>query len=162
VESPGTLLQWMGDLLPSAGPCAQQAAADLVRSMLVSFTTQLAQLARQTAQGQDRPVKGCYQYFARWLQRPHWDPDSFYAGLNRQARRWLARRRVVPLLMDLTDLEETWSVLQVSFPWEGRALPLYRAVVHHPDPEVQRRALVRAALSFLRAHLPGPASRYVL
>src|SRR5439155_27260599 len=162
MRSPRTVSRWLGQLLPNAGRCASHAAAELVRSLLVGFTTQLAQLARQIAQEQDRSVKGCYQYFARWLQRPHWDPDTLYAGLNRQARRWLARRRVVPLLMDLTDLEDTWSVLQVSFPWEGRALPLYRAVVHHPDPEVQRRALVRAALSFLRAHLPGPASRYVL
>jgi hypothetical protein len=162
MRSPGNLRTWIGHLLPGAGRCAQQAAAQLVRSMLVSFTTQLAQLTRQSVDGEESAVKGRYQYFARWLQRPHWDPDTLYAGLNRQARRWLARRRVVPLLMDLTDLEDTWSVLQVSFPWEGRALPLYRAVVHHTDPEVQRRELVQTALAFLREHLPGSPSRYVL
>jgi Transposase DDE domain len=162
MRSPRHIGRWIGHLLPGAGRCAQHAAAQLVRSMLVGFTTQLAQLARQTALGQERPVKGCYQYFARWLQRPHWAPDTVYAGLNRQARRWLIRRRVVPLLMDLTELETTWSVLQVSFPWEGRALPLYRAVVQHTGPEVHRRALVHTALAFLREHLPGPRSRYVL
>jgi hypothetical protein len=127
--------------------------------MLVGFTTQLAQLARQTVAAEESAVKGRYQYFSRWLQRPHWAPETLYAGLNRQARRWLARRRQVPLLMDLTDLEDTWSVLQLSFPWERRALPLYRAVVRHTDPEVQRRELVQAALSFLREHLPGSSAR---
>ena len=53
-------------------------------------------------------------------------------------------------------------MLQISFPWERRALPLYRAVVQHTAPEVQRRALVQAALAFLRAQLPGPPTRYVL
>jgi Transposase DDE domain len=156
------LRRWIGDLLPGAGCCAQHAAAELVRSLLVGFTTQLAQLARQQSDGAAGAAKGRYQYFARWLQRPHWQPETVYAGLNRQARRWLARRRQIPLLMDLTDLEDTWSVLQISFPWEGRALPLYRAVVQHTDPEVERRALVQTALSFLGEHLPGARSRYVL
>jgi hypothetical protein len=162
MHSRGKLRAWISDLLPGAGRCAQHAAAELVRSLLVGFTVQLAQIARQSGEAGESAVKGRYQYFARWLQRPHWAPDTLYAGLNRQARRGLARRRQIPLLMDLTDLEETWSVLQISFPWEGRALPLYRAVVHHADPEVQRRAWVQAALSFLRKHLPGARSRYVL
>jgi hypothetical protein len=134
----------------------------LVRRLLVGFTTPLAPRARQISDGEASAVKGRSQYFARWLQRPHWAPDTLSAGLNRQARRWLARRRVVPLLIDLTDREDTWSGLQISFPWEGRALPLYRAVVHPTDPEVQRRALVQAALLFLREHLPGARSRSVL
>jgi DDE family transposase len=162
MPSPRNLRRWLGDLLPEAGRCAQHAAAAVVRSLLVSFTTQLAQLARQQSDGGAATAKGRYQYFARWLQRPHWQPETVYAGLNRQARRWLAQQRLVPLLMDLTDLTETWSVLQVSIPWEGRALPLYRTVVHHTDPEVERRALVQTALTFLAEHLPGPRSRYVL
>ena len=162
MPSRSNLRRWIGDLLPGAGRCAHHAAAELVRSLLVGFTTQLAQLARQHGDGGAGGAKGRYQYFARWLQRPHWQPETLYAGLNRQARRWLVRRRQLPLLMDLTDLAETWSVLQVSFPWEGRALPLYRAMVHHTDPEVERRALVQAALSFLEQHLPGARARYVL
>jgi hypothetical protein len=130
--------------------------------MLAGFTTQLAQLARQAAGEGERATKGRYHYFARWLRRPHWEPETLYAGLCRHARRQLARRRQWPLLLDLTELGETWSVLQVSFPFERRALPLYRAVVQHTDPEVKRRELVRNALSFLQAQLPGPRSRYVL
>ncbi len=161
MRSARNLRAWLGDLLPEAGPCAQHAAATLLRSLLVGFTTQLSQLARQAAADAER-AKGRYQYFSRWLNRTHWAPDALYAGLNRQARRWLLARRQVPLLMDLTDLADSWSVLQISFPWERRALPLYRAVVQHTAPEVQRRALVRAALAFLHEQLPGPLSRYVL
>jgi Transposase DDE domain len=162
MRSPRHLRAWINDLLPDAGRCAQQAAATLVRSMLTGFTTQLAQIARQAADGQPGGVKGRYQYFSRWLNRAHWDPDALYAGLNRQAKRWLARRQLIPLLLDFTELEEQWSVLQLSFPWQKRALPLYRAVVHHTDPELQRRELVQTALAFVRAQLPGPHERYVL
>jgi hypothetical protein len=166
MRSKGNLLDWMGRLLPSAGRCGQHAAAELVRSMLVGYTTQLAQIARQAVSAedeeQDSAVKLRYQYFSRWLNHPKWDPTRLYAGLHRKARRWLTHRRYVPLLMDITDLGETWSVLQVSFPFEGRALPLYRAVVHHTDPEVHRRELVQGALALLREHLPGTLSRYVL
>jgi hypothetical protein len=134
--------------------------------MLGGYTTQLAQIARQAVpeaqEENESAVKLRYQYFSRWLNHPKWDADALYAGLNRQARRWLAHRRHVPLLMDLTDLGGTWSVLQVSFPFERRALPLYRAVVHHTDPEAPRRELVRGALALLRDHLPGSFSRYVL
>jgi DDE family transposase len=161
MRSAGNLSTWLGDLLPDAGRCAQHAAAALLRSMLAGFTAQLAQLARQAALDADR-AKGRYQYFSRWLNRPHWAPDTLYAGLNRQARRWLLARRQLPLLLDLTELADSWTVLQISFPWERRALPLYRAVVQHTAPELHRRELVRAALAFLRAELPGPRSRYVL
>jgi hypothetical protein len=166
MRSPGNLLDFFNLLLPSVGRCGQQAAAALVRSMLVGYTTQLAQIARQAIEeeeaGQERAVKLRYQYFSRWLNHPKWDPALLYAGLNRNARRWLAHRRHVPLLMDLTDLGEHWSVLQVSFPFERRALPLYRAVVRHTDPEVHRREWVQGALARLQEHLPGPHSRYVL
>jgi Transposase DDE domain len=163
---PGNLRDFIGHLLPRAGKCGQNAAAELVRGMLVGYTTQLAQLARQAIPGKEaedeRVVKRRYQYFSRWLNHPKWDPDRLYTGLNRQARRWLAHRRHVPLLMDITDLGDTWSVLQVSFPFERRALPLYRSVVHHTHPERHRRELVRDALLLLQEHLPGPLSRYVL
>src|SRR5947209_1559762 len=147
MRSQENLLDWISDLLPRGGKCAQHAAVELLRRMLVGYTTQLAQLARQGEDVSNSAVKGRYQYFSRWLNRPHWDPAPLYARLNRRARRWLAHRRHVPLLMDITDLEEVWSVLQVSFPFEGRALPLYREVVHHTDPEVARRDEVRAALA---------------
>ena len=163
---PGNLRDFVGHLLPSAGKCGQEAAAALVRGMLGGYTTPLAQIARQALPKEqaenESAVKLRYQYFSRWLNHPKWDPARLYAGLNRKARRWLAHRRHVPLLMDITDLGEQWSVLQVSFPFEGRALPLYRSVVHHTAPEKHRRELVEEALSLLREHLPGPHSRYVL
>jgi hypothetical protein len=126
--------------------------------MLTGFTTQLAQLARQAPGEGPSATKVRYQYFTRWLRRPHWEPEPLYAGLSRHARRHLLRRRQVPLLLDLTDLGDQWRVLQVSFPFERRALPLYRAVVQHTDPEVKRRELVRAALRFLQEQLPGERS----
>jgi hypothetical protein len=159
------LLDFIVALLPSAGKCGQHAAAELVRCMLGGYTTQLAQLARQAIpadEEKENATKLRYQFFSRWLNHPKWDTERLYAQLNRQARRWLAHRRCVPLLMDITDLGENWSVLQVSFPFERRALPLYRAVVHHTDPEVHRRELVRGALALLWDHLPGPRSRFVL
>ena len=166
MRSPGNLLTFVGQLLPSAGRCGQEAAVELVRSMLVGYTTQLAQLARQAIPREgaepDSAVKLRYQYFSRWLNHPKWDAAALYAGLNRKARRFLAHRRCVPLLLDITDLEETWSVLQVSFPFEQRALPLYRAVVQRRAPEIQRRELVEGALALLGEHLPGSRSRYVL
>jgi hypothetical protein len=163
---PGNLRYFIGHLLPSAGRCGQEAATELVRGMLAGYTTQLAQIARQAipaeAEEKESAVKLRYQYFSRWLNHLKWEPERLYAGLNRKARRTLAHRRHVPLLMDITDLGEQWSVLQVSFPFEQRALPLYRSVVHHTDPEVHRRELVQEALAWLREHLPGSFSRYVL
>jgi hypothetical protein len=162
----GNLRDFIRHLLPHAGTCGQHAAAELLRCMLGGYTTQLAQLARQGTTEEeaenDSAVKLRYQYFSRWLNHPKWDPDTLYAGLHRKARRFLAHRRHVPLLMDITDLGESWSVLQVSFPFEGRALPLYRSVVRYTDPETHRRALVQGALALLREHLPGSLSRYVL
>jgi hypothetical protein len=134
--------------------------------MLLGYTTQLAQIARQSIPEEEEEIESAvklrYQYFSRWLNHPKWDAETLYARLNRQARRALAHRRHVPLLMDITDLGDTWSVLQVALPFQRRALPLYRAVVHHTDPEVHRRELVQGALALLREHLPGPRSRYVL
>ena len=53
-------------------------------------------------------------------------------------------------------------MLQVSFPWQGRALPLYRLVFDYRGPEVGQKEQVRTASAFLRAHLPAPLGRYVL
>jgi hypothetical protein len=130
--------------------------------MLCGYTAQLAQIARQADGEGESATRVRYQFFTRWLKRPHWEPAAIYGQLNRAARRALAHRRHVPLLMDFTDLGTSWTVLQVSFPWERRALPLYRAVGRYQGPEVGQRELVRGALAFLREHLPGPQHRYLL
>jgi hypothetical protein len=154
------LRRWLAQLLPAVGPCAHQAGAVLLRSLLVGFTTDLTQLARQA----ERPtaVRISRQFFARWLARPHFAPEAVYAALNRQCRRRLGKQGEVPLLVDFTDLQREWSVLQVSFPWQQRALPLYRAVMPYREPPAGRRPLLRMALAFLAKHLPGPRERYVL
>jgi DDE family transposase len=169
---------WMRKLLPQAGGCAQKGAACLLRSLLVGFTTDLTQLARQAdGDAQEREpsadqetkqqakaarAKGRRQFFDRWLKRSHWEPKEIYAHLNREARRAMGRGKWVPLLIDFTDLGTKWTVLQVSMPFAGRALPLYRAVVSYTAPEEGRRQLVRGACAFLKEHLPGELSRYVL
>jgi hypothetical protein len=160
MSSPSRMSRWLRQLLPTAGRSAQDAAAQLVGALLVQFTTQLAQLARQA----DRPTQArvSRQFFARWLSRPHWDPPTIYAHLNRSARRVLGRRQHGALLIDFTYLKQRWAVLQVSVPWQGRALPLYRAVYRRADPEVGQTHAVREACAFLRVHLPGPHARYLL
>jgi hypothetical protein len=160
MPAPKKLRPWLQQLLPHVGPCAQAAATALLRALLVSFTTDLCQLARHLDRG--RTAKGGRQFLARWLARPHWQPDPLYAQLCRRTRRLLRHRGTVPLLVDFTHLQNRWTVLQVSCPWQGRALPLYRAVVAYTAPEVGHRELVRTTCAFLRAHLPGPRSRYVL
>jgi hypothetical protein len=154
------LRRWLAQLLPAAGPCAHAAGAVLLRSLLVGFTTDLTQLARQA--DRSTTVRISRQFFARWLARPHFAPEILYVALNRQVRRRLGDKGDVPLLLDFTDLQRQWSVLQVSFPWQGRALPLYRAVMPYRDPPHGRRALLRSAIAFLEQHLPGPQERYVL
>jgi len=163
MRSLGTLRSWTRKLLPTHTPCAQRGAWELVRALLVGFTTNLTQLARQT----DRPTstKGARQYLERWLNREHWEPTEVYAQLNRYTRRVLGARQTVPLLMDVTFLEGKWAVLQVSVPWQQRALPLYRAVRRWEDPddtETPLSELVADALKWLGQHLPGPRDRYVL
>jgi hypothetical protein len=157
---PGKLRDWLRELLPQAGPCAQAAATALIRALLVTFTTDLCQMARQL--DRHTTAKGGRQFLARWLSRPHWEPEPLYTQINRRARRLLARQRTVPLLVDFTHLQDQWTVLQVSFSWQRRALPLYRSVVAYTAPEGGQREQVRAACAFLQAHLPGPRSRYVL
>jgi hypothetical protein len=160
MRSPGTLRDWMQQLLPQAGAPAQSAAVALLRALLVGFTVDLAQLARQCDRA--TAAKSARQFLARWLNRPHWAPEALYAHLNRHVRRVLARRGRMPLLVDFTDLADQWTVLQVSVPWQGRALPLYRAVARYRAPVVGQKEQVRAACAFLRQHLPGPLGRYVL
>jgi Transposase DDE domain len=149
----------MQSLLPDASRCAQQAAATLLRALLGSFTAILAQGAR--ACDRDSAAPSRRQWLARWLARPQWEPETIYAQLNRQACRLLARRKGIPLLVDFTDLGTAWRVLQVSFPWQGRAIPLYRSVVRHTAPEVGQPQQVPAACAWLRRHLPRPLDRYV-
>jgi DDE family transposase len=96
------------------------------------------------------------------LSRSHWQPEAIYAQLNRQAHRLLERRGDVALLVDFTDLGTTWRVLQVSVAWRGRAVVLYRSVVHYTAPEIGQPEQVRAACAWLRQHLPGGLGRYVL
>jgi Transposase DDE domain len=157
---PRTIGAWLRQLLPAAGPCAWQAAHELLQALFAQFTTDLCQLARQLPRA---PLaKTGRQYLARWLERPHWEPTLIYADLNRQAKRRMARQGSVPLLVDFTHLASRWTVLQVSFPWQGRALPLYRLVFAYQGPEVGQKEQVRRACAFLREQLPAPGQRYVL
>src|SRR5438477_6403070 len=94
------LRRWMAQILPAAGPCAHAAGAALLRSLLVGFTTDLTQLARQA--DRSTPVRISRQFFARWLARPHLAPEVVYAALNRPLRRRLGRKGDVPLLVDFT------------------------------------------------------------
>ena len=157
---PNNLAQWLPRLLPGVGACAQQAALTVVQALLVSYRTTLADVARQSHRC--GTVKSRRQWLSRWLSRPHWQPEALYAQLNRQARRLLARRGDVALLVDFTDLGSTWRVLQVSVAWRGRAVVLYRSVVHYTAPEIGQREQVRQACAWLWQHLPGRRGRYVL
>src|SRR5712691_2920559 len=160
MHAPRTIGAWLRQLLPAAGPCARQAAHDLLQALFSQFTTDLCQLSRQLPR--EPAAKSGRQYLGRWLERPHWELALIYADLNRQAKRRMARRGTVPLLVDFTHLDTRWTVLQVSFPWQGRALPLYRLVFDYRDPEVGQKEQVRMACAFLQEHLPAPLARYVL
>jgi hypothetical protein len=155
-----SLREWIAALLPNSGPCARVAAHDLLRSLLVEFTTELNQLARQA----DHVVtaKITRQYFNRWLNRPHWQPEEIYSQLNRLARRWLRSQKQVLLLIDTTDLKNRWVVLQVSVPWERRALPVLRLEYPYSGAERDQVSALARALEWLKENLPGPRSRYVL
>lgn len=160
MRSRRTLRHWMQQLLPPAQLAAQQAGWNLLRALLVGFTVELNQLARQL----DRPgtAKNARQYLRRWLDHPTWEPAPLYARLCRLVRRHLQRSRQVLLLIDTTTLAEGWIVLQVSVPWQRRALPLYRAVYPYAGPERDQPQALRTALRWLAQNLPGPRSRYVL
>jgi hypothetical protein len=94
----------------------------LVLALLLNFTTCLAQLGRQTdREGTDASAR---RHLARWLDRPHWDPPAIYGQLLRQAAPFLWHGGDVLLLVDFTDLEKVWNVLEIAIPWQGRALPI--------------------------------------
>ena len=162
-----TLATWIEQLLPDHGPCAQAAARLLVQSLLVRFSVNLSELARQT--DRDTKARGIRQFFARWLSREHWEPDRLYAclityrsPLREQLLASARQRRCTALLVDFTHLQNRWSVLQVSVPWQGRALPLYRLVLPRKGDTWDQEGVVRQTCLFLATHLPGPRSRWVL
>jgi hypothetical protein len=160
MRSRRSLRQWVAQLLPHAGPCAQGAAWELLRALLLGFTTHLSQLARQL--DHETTAKSSRQRLTRWLDRSHWHPPTLYARLLRLSSPVFRGRQLRVLLLDMTDLADGWQVLQVSIAFQGRALPLYRAVrAYQGAPETQLQ-LVEEALSFLRRHLPGPHRRYVV
>ena len=67
--------------------------------------------------------------------------------------------------MDITHLggcDTGWSILQVSLPWQRRALPVWRGVLTRKAPSQQQTHWVLAACDLLACCLPGPRSRYVL
>lgn len=154
-----SLRDWTAQLLPKESRCAHVAATDLVGALMLAFTTNLSELARQRDHTSARVSR---QFFKRWLARPQWDPEEVYAGLNRFSRRILKGRRRVLLLVDTTFLKNQWMVLNISLPWRGRALPLYRAVVVWKGSPITQREMVVNACEWLRQNLPGPLGRYIL
>lgn len=160
MRSHRTVRQWVQHLLPTATPCSRQAATSLLRAWCLGFTVELGPLARQL----DRPVgaKPARQYLSRWLDHPGWEPTALYTRLLRLTRRYLRRQRRVLLLIDTTCLSDGWVVLQVSVPFQRRALPLYRAVYPYAGPERDQVRALTSALQWLARHLPGPRQKYVL
>jgi hypothetical protein len=160
MRSHRTLRQWVQALLPTANASSQQAARRLLRALLLGFTVELGQLARHL----DHPsgAKVARQYLCRWLDHPRWQPPVLYAQLARQTRRLLRRPRRVLLLIDTPCLADGWVVLQVSVPFQRRALPLYRSVYPYAGPARDQVQALQGALHWLSRHLPGPRSRYVL
>jgi hypothetical protein len=156
----GSLRQWVDALLPGQTVCSRGAARELLRALLVGFHTQLGQLARQA----DRTIsaRGTRQFFHRWLSRSHWEPTALYTQLHRFTRRLLARQAQVLLIIDTTTMARQWVVLQVSTPWQNRALPLFRVVYPYAGPHRDQGEALDQALTWLGQHLPGPRRRYVL
>lgn len=162
MRSPGSLRDWVHEFLPHANGFAHEAAQRLLVALLGEFTASLSGLARELA-GPTTSAAAARQHLRRWLGRPAWRADPLYLPLFRRLRRLLARQRgAVPLLLDFTHLGDRWSVLQVSFPWQRRALPLYRAVLTRHATEEQQTELVCRVLQWLAQHLPGQRRRYVL
>lgn len=160
MRSPGSLRKWVRMFLPTASAAAQEAGWQLTRALTAEFTVNLCELGRQLERaGQARSGR---QYLFRWLNRAAWEPADWYARLPAVWPKALRRAKQVALLMDCTYLGEGWCVLQVSLPWQSRALPVYRAVVHYRTPEAGQTELVHEALAWLKLHLPGPPSRYVV
>lgn len=158
-----SLRAWTQRVLPRSSRCAQEAAWVLLRALFVQFTTNLSQLARHA--GRATPARGTRQFFARWLHRAAWDPAQIYAALPSLWPAFWSGSAPCPLLLDLTHLGgggRGWSVLQVSVPWQRRALPVYRQVFSRTAPELGQTEAVLAACDWLAAHLPGGPGRYVL
>lgn len=156
-----SLRDWIADLLPEATPAAQGAALGLVRALLYHYTTRLVDLARQSDHSEN--ARTARQFFSRWLDRRHWQPQEIYTRLQPYVRQLLAQRRgSVVLLVDTTFLQNHWAVLQVSVVWQGRALPLYRVVSRWKNPDAGQRELLFAAVTWLERHLPGRRRRYIL
>jgi Transposase DDE domain len=155
-----SLRSWMEEFLPSTSEAAREGAWQLVRALMANFAVSLCGLARQVERGTQ--ATSARQYLFRWLCRPHWQPSELYARLPQVWPRELRRAKRVLLLMDCTILGEGWCVLQVSLPWQGRALPVYRVVVNYRRPEAGQTELVHETLAWLKQHLPGPLGRYVV
>ena len=152
---------WIAHLLPDTTAAARGAARSLVRALLCGYTTRLVDLARQSDHSES--ARTARQFFSRWLDRPHWQPQEIYTRLQPYVRQLLADRcGSVVLLVDTTFLQNQWAVLQVSVVWQGRALPLYRVVSRWESPEEGQRELLFQALIWLSAHLPGQRRRYIL
>src|SRR5687768_16917677 len=160
MRSQRTLRHWIQQLLPDALPGAHQAAQRLLSACWLTGSVELSALARVL----DGPTtaKVSRQYLARWLGHPAWEPLALYGQLTRVVRRHLRRQQEVLLLIDLTSLGQGWNVLQVSVPWQHRALPLLRLVHPYHGASAGQTALVLAALTWLAAHLPGPRRKYVI
>lgn len=151
---------WISQFLPDGSSAAREGAWQLVRALLSSFTVNLCDLGRQLER-HSQAASG-RQYLFRWLNRKRWSPAVMYAALPEIWPAALQKEACIPLLIDCTVLGEAWNVLQVSLPWERRALPVYRAVVSYRTPEKGQTELLLEALDWLRKHLPGPQQRYVL
>lgn len=88
-----------------------------------------------------------------------------YAALPELLRQPWKGRGALPLLVDFTHLGgggAGWSVLQVSVPWQRRALPIYRVVQPRSHPDTPQLQLVLQLCDWLATTLPGRRSRYVL
>lgn len=160
MRSRQSLRSWTAQLLPEATPIAQQAAAFLLRALLTGFTTNLSQLARQL----DRfgTAKVARQWLQRWLDRAGFAPELLYAHLLRLVPQAAWDQPQILLLIDVTALSDRWLVLQVSIPWQRRALPVWRVVYPASDAEGAQPAAVKAALERLKHHLPGAQDLYVV
>jgi hypothetical protein len=162
VRSLGSLRDWIANLLPTGNTAARTAAHTLLSALCHDFTACLSVLARELA-GTERTAATVRQNLRRWLGRRSWEAEAIYRGLQPFVQQLLATRRgTIPLLLDITHLGERWSVLQVSVPWEGRALPVHRTVLTRKACEEQQTQLVFRVIRWLEQHLPLGKGRYVL
>jgi hypothetical protein len=161
MSSAFTLPKWLATLLPDFSRCAENALLCGVQALLHAFTTNLSQLARQVPR--ESSARTARQFLSRALASAG-DSRLVFSRLAAQLPRLLPRARRVLLLIDFTYLQHDWAVLQVSVPWQNRALPVYRAVIRRKQGQQKgaEAALLREALAWLGLHLPGWRGRYVL